>query len=110
MVPVTGHLIVSLSGLSEDVPASLDAAADFAARLDARGVPLSQLVRPRGPAGVPSPDSRLVRWLHERREIGDAIVPHGYDHHRSPAGTARLRGRPAEFSVLPPSQAWLPLI
>jgi uncharacterized protein len=107
---VTAHLIVSLSGLSDDVPASLDAAADFAARLDARGVPLSQLVRPRGPAGVPSPDSRLVRWLHERREIGDAIVLHGYDHHRSPAATRRLRGRRAEFAVLPRHEAGLRLI
>ncbi len=110
MVPVTAHLIVSLSGLSDDVPAALDAAADFAARLDARGVPLSQLVRPRGPAGVPSPDSRLVRWLHERRETGDAIVLHGYDHHRSPAATRRLRGRRAEFAVLPRHEAGLRLI
>jgi predicted deacetylase len=107
---VTAHLIVSLSGLSDDVPASLDAAADFAARLDARGVPLSQLVRPRGPAGVPSPDSRLVRWLHGRREIGDAIVLHGYDHHRSPAATRRLRGRRAEFATLPRHEAGLRLI
>ena len=110
MVLVTAHLIVSLSGLSDDVPASLDAAADFAARLDARGVPLSQLVRPRGPTGVPSPDSRLVRWLHERREPGEAIVLHGYDHHRSPAATRQLRGRRAEFDVLPRHEAGLRLI
>ena len=108
---MTAHLIVSLSGLSDDAPASLDAAADFAARLDARGVPLSQLVRPRGPAGVPAPDSRLVRWLHERRAAGDAIVLHGYDHHRSPAGDrARLRGRRAEFAALPRHEAGLRLI
>ena len=107
---VTARLIVSLSGLSDEAPGSLDDAADFAARLDARGVPLSQLVRPRGPVGVPAPDSRLVCWLHERREAGDAIVLHGYDHQRSPAGTRQWRGRRAEFAALPRHEAGLRLI
>ena len=111
MVLVTAHLIVSLSGLSDDVPASLDAAADFAARLDARGVPLSQLVRPRGPAGVPSPDSRLVRWLHERRETGDADRPARLRPPPQPGGNAPA-ARPAEPSSpsLPRHEAGLRLI
>jgi uncharacterized protein len=107
---VTARLIVSLSGLSDDAPEPLAAAAGFAARLDSRGVPLSQLVRPRGPVGSPIPDSRLVRWLQERRSAGDAVVLHGYDHRRNPVGARQLRGRRAEFAALPRHEAGLRLI
>jgi uncharacterized protein len=109
---VTARLIVSLSGLTDDAPESLAAGAELAAQLDRRGVPLSQLVRPRGPAGIPAPDSPLVSWLHERRGIGDVIVLHDYDHSRDPAAAGRLgavRGRRAEFAALPRHEAGLRL-
>lgn len=112
-MPVPARLIVSLSGLSDDAPESLEAAAELAAELDLRAVPLSHLVRPRGPAGIPAPDSQLVRWLHERRAAGDAIVLHGYDHSRDPVAAGPLsavRGRRAEFAALPRHEASLRLI
>lgn len=94
------RLIVSLSGLTDD---SLPRGVAFAAALDARGVALSQLFRPgawTGPTHSP-----LVDWLHDRRDTGDAIVLHGFDHS---AGPARV-GRRAEFAALPRHEAGLRL-
>ena len=110
---VRARLIVSLSGLSDDAPESLDSAAAFAARLAGRGVPLSLLLRPCGPSGVPAPDSPLISWLHERRAAGDAIVLHGFDHSRDISGAGPLRtvrGRRAEFAALPRHEAGLRLM
>jgi len=107
-------LVVSLSGLSDDSPESLASGAEFAAELDARGVPLSQLFRPRDSTGPTQPGSPLARWMHERREVGDAIVLHGYDHTADPIGSwqsstlARV-GRRAEFAALPRHEAGLRL-
>ncbi len=101
------HLIVSLSGLAED---SLARGAEFAAALDERGVPLSQLYRP-GPFRADLAASDLVRWLHARRDRGDAVVLHGYDHSvepLAPGGRARV-GRRAEFAALPQHEAGLRL-
>jgi hypothetical protein len=104
---VGAHLIVSLSGLAED---SLARGAEFAAALDERGVPLSQLYRP-GPFRADLAASDLVRWLHARRDRGDAVVLHGYDHSvepLAPGGRARV-GRRAEFAALPQHEAGLRL-
>jgi predicted deacetylase len=109
---VTARLIVSVSGVADGDRATLDVAAGFAAELDARAVPLSLLVRPRGPAGTPAPDAAVIRWLHERRGSGDAVVLHGYDHTRDPLGHGGLgvvRGRRAEFATLPQHEAGLRL-
>ena len=105
------HLVVSISGLSDDSPQSLHRAADFTAELDARGVPASQLFRPRGASGPTPPDAPLVRFLHERRDSGDAIVLHGYDHSHDPAEVGLLTrvGRRAEFAALPRHEAGLRL-
>jgi uncharacterized protein len=104
---VPARLLVSLSGLVDDAPRSLLRAAAFAAELDARGVPASQLFRPRGArAGSP-----LVEFLHRRRSAGDAIVLHGYDHDPDPTGAGRTRvGRRAEFAALPRHEAGLRLV
>jgi hypothetical protein len=48
---VVARLIVSLSGLA-DAPEPLRRGAEIAAALDARGVPISQLLRPRDGNGV----------------------------------------------------------
>ncbi len=114
MVGVAARLIVSLSGLSDDSPESLRRGAAFTAELDARGVAVSQLLRPRGSAGAVAPGSPLVAWLHGRRAAGDAIVLHGYDHTADPIGNwhsgalARV-GRRAEFATLPRHEAGLRL-
>jgi predicted deacetylase len=110
---VTARLIVSLSGLSDDPTGSLDLADAFATRLAARGVPLSLLLRPCGPAGVPAPDSPMISWLHRRRAAGDAVVLHGFDHSRDPSKAGQLwavRGRRAEFAALPRHEAGLRLM
>ncbi len=111
---MAAQLIVSLSGLSDDSPESLHRGAEFTAELDARGVPVSQLFRPRGSAGPTVPDSPLARFLHERRDAGDAVVLHGYDHTADPIGywqTSALArvGRRAEFAALPRHEAGLRL-
>lgn len=114
MVHVTARLLVSLSGLTEGSTGSLARADRFAAELDARGVPLSQLLRPRGPDGPVAEGSALARWMHERRAAGDAVVLHGYDHTADPIGSwqpsalARV-GRRAEFATLPRHEAGLRL-
>jgi predicted deacetylase len=112
---VVARLLVSLSGLSDESAESLTRGAEFAAELDARGVPLSQLFRPRGVAGPTPAGSPLARWMHERRALGDVVVLHGYDHTADPIGSwqpsalARV-GRRAEFAALPRHEAALRLI
>jgi uncharacterized protein len=91
------ELIVSLSGLSDD----LRRAPEFAAALDDRGVPLTHLLRP---ASAPA---ELVGWIRERLERGDAMALHGYDHALRPLGNAR--GRRGEFAELPRHEAGLRL-
>jgi hypothetical protein len=99
------HLVVSLSGLTHDAPEALDRAVEFTGELDARGVPLSQLLRPAGvPAGSP-----LAQWVHERRAAGDALVLHGFDHTAAPIALPRV-GRRAEFATLPRHEAGLRLV
>jgi predicted deacetylase len=99
------HLVVSLSGLTHDVPEALDRAVAFTAELQVRGVPVSQLLRPAGvPAGSP-----LAQWIHERRAVGDALVLHGYDHTAAPLALPRV-GRRAEFAALPRHEAGLRLV
>lgn len=112
---MTARLIVSLSGLSDDSPDALLRAAAFVAELDERGVPLSQLVRPRGPGGPLRAGSPLARWIHERRAAGDAVVLHGYDHTADPIGSWQPSGLPrvgrrAEFALLPRHEAGLRLV
>lgn len=107
------RLVVSLSGL-EPGRESLDRAVGFAAELDARGVPLSQLYRPRGRGGTPRRDDPLVAWLHARRASGDAVVLHGYDHTPDPIGAWSSSPLPrvarrAEFADLPRHEAALRL-
>jgi predicted deacetylase len=112
---VSSRLVVSLSGLTHEAPESLTRGVEFAAELDARGVPLSHLFRPRSTSGTPQVDSPLVRWVHERRSAGDAIVLHGYDHTAEPIGSwqssalRRVRRRRAEFAALPRHEAGLRL-
>lgn len=102
MAPVAARLIVSLSGLSDD--ASLERGAAFTARMQERGVPVSQLLRP---AGVTA-GSELAAFFRERRAAGDALVLHGYDHSDVPT-TLRAVGRRAEFAALPRHEADLRL-
>jgi predicted deacetylase len=99
------HLVVSLSGLTHDAPEALDRAVEFTGELDARGVPVSQLLRP---AGVPA-GSRLAQWVHAQRAAGDALVLHGYDHNTAPIALPRV-GRRAEFAALPRHEAGLRLV
>lgn len=105
---------MSLSGLTDENPESLARGAEFTAGMDARGVPLSQLFRPRSGTEPLRGDSVLVRWMHERRAAGDAVVLHGYDHTADPIGAwqssalARV-GRRAEFAALPRHEAGLRL-
>ena len=89
-------LYVSLSGGVVD-----EAAEAFVAALDARGVPLTHLLRP---AEAPA---ELVRWIRERRARGDALALHGYDHATRPLGHGR--GRKGEFASLPRHEAGLRL-
>ena len=70
----------------------------FVAALDARGVPVTHLLRP---ADAPS---EVVAWIRER---GDALALHGYDHTPRPLGHGR--GRKGEFACLPHHEAGLRL-
>jgi uncharacterized protein len=101
-------LLVSLSAPTDD---DLAGAGALTAALDARGVPLSLLLRPRGPRGPLHPGSAPAAWVHERRAGGDALVLHGYDHVADPtAAKQRLAlGRRAEFAALPRHEAGLRL-
>jgi uncharacterized protein len=105
---VAARLIVSLSGLTDD---SLPRGAAFTAALDERGVAVSQLYRPGAYAGPGVADAPLVAWLRERRDRGDAIVLHGYDHSTAPLvpGPLARVGRRAEFAALPRHEAGLRL-
>src|SRR3954469_19110594 len=80
---MAARLVVSLSGLTAD-PAVLDQAAALADDLDARGVAVSHLFRPRSRAGAA--DAHVAGWLRERRAAGDEIVLHGFDHTPDPIG------------------------
>jgi predicted deacetylase len=97
---VAATLVVSLSGARTE---TLDFAADLAAQLDARGVPLSLLVAPRLKHGYRlTRDGDAQAWLRARRDAGDALVLHGYDQ-------AATKGRRAEFATLPEHEARLRL-
>ena len=112
--PLAPRLVVSLSGLTDQNPDALERGAEFTAEMARRGIPVSQLLRPRSGAGQLREDSALVRWMHERRAAGDAVVLHGYDHTSDPIGAwhssaiARV-GRRAEFAMLPRHEAGLRL-
>jgi uncharacterized protein len=103
---VAAVLLVSLSGIRTG---TLDACATLIADLDARRVPVSLLVVPRDPGG-----RAALRWLRQRRDRGDALLMHGYDHTADPLGpwgtytVASLRRR-AEFATLPAHEAGLRL-
>jgi predicted deacetylase len=93
--------MVSVSALGAQ---TLDAAREFCAELDARGVGVSLLVAPRLKGGHRlDADPETVDWLRARRDRGDALVLHGYDE----AATKRRR---AEFAVLPAHEANLRLM
>ncbi|MCM6772941.1 DUF2334 domain-containing protein [Nocardia sp. CDC159] len=98
---MSAQLIVSVSGIRDTTRA---AAMDFAAEMDRRHIPLSLLVAPRlkGKYRL-AEDEPTQQWLRERRELGDAIVLHGYDQ----AATKRRR---AEFAALPKHEARLRLM
>ncbi|MGE0298052.1 DUF2334 domain-containing protein [Pseudonocardia sp.] len=96
-------LVVSLSGLT-DRPEALEPAADLAAALADRGVPLTQLVRPYG-----APDD-VVAWVRERIAAGDGLALHGYDHAPDPTNARIGPGRRAEFAALPRHEAYLRLL
>jgi uncharacterized protein len=99
---VVAPLIVSLP-VADDGSGLQPYAESFAATLADRGLPLSLLVRPVGPAGPMTPGSRLAGWLRERREGGDALVLNGYDH------SHRALGPRPEFAALPAHEATLRL-
>jgi predicted deacetylase len=108
------RLLVSLSGLTDESPESMARGAEFTAEMAGRGVPLSQLLRPRSGGGPLREGSPLVRWMRERLLGGDAIVLHGYDHTADPIGawhssTIARVGRRAEFADLPRHEAGLRL-
>ncbi len=96
-----GQLIVSVSGIRDTTRA---AATAFAAEMDRREVPLSLLVAPRlkGKYRL-TEDAETQQWLRERRELGDAIVLHGYDQ-------AATKSRRSEFAALPKHEARLRLM
>lgn len=98
------RLVVSLSGLTDARSDALVTARTLAVDLDARGVPLTQLVQPASPAGPPS--DALLDWVGER---GDTIALHGYDHTPDPARRGGV-GRKGEFSALPRHEAGLRLV
>ena len=93
---MAGELIVSVSGVRDRALADVS---DFCAELDARRVPVSFLVAPRLGGGYRLLDDAFTtEWLRVRRELGDAIVLHGYDE------AATKRRRP-EFAILPAHEA-----
>jgi uncharacterized protein len=98
------RLVLSLSGLTDARSDALATARALAAELDARSVPLTQLVQPASPDGPPS--AELLDWMGER---GDAIALHGYDHTPDPALRGGV-GRKGEFSALPRHEAGLRLV
>lgn len=98
---VPGELIVSVSGISDRTFGHAD---EFARELRGRGVPLSLFVAPRRKHGYRlESDTATVGWLHRQRELGDAVVLHGFDE----AATKRRR---REFAVLAAHEANLRLM
>lgn len=104
---VTARLVVSLSGLTDTDLQAVDRGAALAADLDARGVPLTHLFRPRG--AVDAPASALRDLLRARLAAGDALAVHGFDHTPDPTGARIGVGRRAEFAALPAHEAVLRL-
>lgn len=97
---MNAELVVSISGIRDT---TRDAAIEFAAELDQRGVPLSLLVAPRLKGKYKLVDDPATQaWLRGRRARGDAIVLHGYDQ-------AATKSRRAEFARLPRHEARLRL-
>ncbi len=97
---MSAELVVSLSGVRG---VHLDDAAAMAAELDRRGVPLSLLVSPRDRGGYRlADDAATLAWVRGRRDLGDAVVLHGYDQ-------AATKSRRAEFAALPEHEAALRL-
>ncbi|MGQ0840360.1 DUF2334 domain-containing protein [Actinokineospora sp.] len=95
---MTARLVVSLSGIGAR---TLHRCADLTDELERRKVPLSLLVAPRlaGPT---------TEWARTRRDAGDAVLMHGFDHSVEPrARTVSLRR--AEFAALPAHEAGLRL-
>jgi len=101
------RLLVSLSGLTDARPGTLDLARALALDLHARDVPLTHLVQPASPAGPPSPE--LLAWIGQRIAEGDAVALHGYDHAPDPAARGGRVGRKGEFATLPRHEAGLRL-
>ncbi|MBX7448154.1 DUF2334 domain-containing protein [Mycolicibacterium sp. 3033] len=98
---MAGQLIVSISGVSDR---TIDDVAAFHGQLARRGVPVSFLVAPRLRGGYRlDRDPDTVGWLTQRRDVGDAIVLHGFDE----AATKTRRG---EFASLPAHEANLRLM
>lgn len=98
---MSGALIVSVSGIKND---TCENAAEFARELDKRGVALSLLVAPRLKDKYRlAQDESTQDWLRNRRDLGDAIILHGYDQ----AATKRRR---AEFATLQRHEARLRLM
>jgi predicted deacetylase len=104
---VVAPLIVSLP-VADDGSGLQPYVESFAATLTDRGLPLSLLVRPVGPAGPMTPGSRLAGWLRDRHDGGDALVLNGYDHSHRALGPQRRIPRP-EFAALPEHEATLRL-
>jgi uncharacterized protein len=98
---VAGQLIVSISGISDRTLPDVEA---FCGQLGSRNVPVSFLVAPRIKGGYRlDEDAPTVEWLSGRRDVGDAIVLHGFDE----AATKKRRG---EFATLPAHEANLRLM
>lgn len=112
---MTARLVVSLSGLdagAAQTGTALERAVDLVAELDARGVVVSHLFRPRDDDGPARRGNPVVEWLLRRRAHGDPVLLHGYDHTADPLGswaTAPRLARRAEFATLPRHEAGLRL-
>lgn len=98
---VDARLLVSLSGVTTR---TLHRCADLAAELDRRRVPLSVLYAAR------TGESTVTDWVRKRREGGDSVLLHGYDHRIPPTHRAVSLRKRAEFAALPAHEARLRLI
>lgn len=98
---MTGRLIVSVSGVRDNTAEGI---ADFSALLRKRNVPISYLVAPRLSGGYRLlADASTAEWLRMRRNLGDAILLHGFD-------VSASKKRKREFAVLPSHEANLRLM